>query len=75
MKVRDLLVAIRSNIAVEVEYRAGNEEVCTGPSDSYELDRAFGEREVDNWFPRGGLHDGICIDMVPLDEEEDNETD
>ena len=75
MKVRDLLGAIRDNMVFEVEYRSGNWEVCKGPSNSYELDKVFGDREVDNWFPHGGLPGGICIDMVPLEEEEDDEAD
>lgn len=73
MKVRDLLGAIRDNMVFEVEYRTDNWRICTGPSNSYELDKTFGDREVDNWFPHGGLCYGICIDMAPLEEEEDDE--
>ena len=75
MKVRDLLGAIRGNMVIEVEYRSGNWTVCRGQSDSYELDKAFGDREVDNWFTFSGLGGVVCIDMSPLEEEADNETD
>lgn len=73
MKVRDLLGVIRSNMVFDVEYRTENWKVCTGPSNNYELDKAFGDREVDNWFPLISLGGGICIDMVPLEEEADDE--
>lgn len=69
MKVRDLLGAIRNNMVFDVEYRSENWKVCTGPSNSYELDKVFGDREVDNWFPYGGLSGGLCIDMAPQEEE------
>ena len=70
MKVRDLLGAVRSNMVFEVEYRSGNWKICKGLSDSYELDKVFGDREVDNWFPFSSLCGGVCIDMVPEEPEE-----
>lgn len=75
MKVRDLLGAIRSNTVIEVEYRSGNCRICTGPSDNHELDKAFGDREVDNWAAFGGLFCGIIVDMVPQGEEADDAAD
>lgn len=74
MKVRDLLGAVRDNMVFEVEYRSDNRRICTGPSNRYELDRAFGDREVSNWFPLASFG-VICVDMVPLEEEADYETD
>ncbi len=73
MKVRDLLGAVRSNMVFEVEYRTNNWEACRGPSNSYELDKAFGDREVDNWFPFSTPGSRICIDMVPREEEEEGD--
>ena len=74
MKVRDLLGAVRDNMVFEVEYRSDNWRICTGPNNSYELDRVFGDREVSDWFPLGSFG-VICVDMVPLEEEADDEAD
>ena len=75
MKVRDLLGVARSNMVFWVEYRCGNREVCTGLNNCHEIDRVFGGREVDNWFPRSGLAGGICIDMAQQEEEKNDEAD
>lgn len=71
MKVRDLLGAIRSNMVFEVEYRSENSKVCIGSSNGYELGKIFGDREVDDWFPLP--QGGICINMTPEEEEEDDD--
>ena len=73
--VRDLLGAARSNLFFDVEYWSGNWVICKGSSRNHGLDKAFGDREVDNWFPLSGLSGGVCIDMAPLEEEEDDEED